>query len=33
MQPKMEDVARHAGVSKSTVSFVLNDKPGVSEEM
>ncbi|MBE2221499.1 MAG: LacI family DNA-binding transcriptional regulator [Anaerolineae bacterium] len=33
MQPTMEDVARKAGVSKSTVSFVLNDKPGVSEEM
>jgi LacI family transcriptional regulator len=33
MPPKMEDVARHAGVSKSTVSFVLNDKPGVSAEM
>lgn len=33
MQPTMADVARKAGVSKSTVSFVLNDKPGVSEEM
>lgn len=26
------DIARMAGVSKTTVSFVLNDKPGVSEE-
>jgi LacI family transcriptional regulator len=29
----MEDVARKVGVSKSTVSLVLNDKPGVSVEM
>jgi DNA-binding LacI/PurR family transcriptional regulator len=28
----MEDVARRAGASKSTVSFVLNDKTGVSPE-
>ena len=26
----MSDVARHAGVSRTTVSFVLNDKPGAS---
>ena len=26
------DVARHAGVSKASVSFVLNDKPNVSTE-
>lgn len=32
MPIKMEDVARKAGVSKSTVSFVLNEKPGVSPE-
>ena len=33
MSPKMDDVARQAGVSKSTVSLALNDKPGVSPEM
>ncbi len=33
MVPRMEDVARQAGVSKSTVSLVLNDKSGVSPEM
>ncbi|MEM7533028.1 MAG: LacI family DNA-binding transcriptional regulator [Chloroflexota bacterium] len=29
----MDDVARRAGVSKSTVSIVLNKRPGASEEM
>jgi LacI family transcriptional regulator len=29
----MEDVARQAGVSKSTVSLALNDKPGISAEL
>jgi LacI family transcriptional regulator len=29
----MEDVARQAGVSKSTVSLALSDKPGISPEM
>lgn len=33
MTVSMDDVARHAGVSKSTVSLVLNDRPGTSEEM
>lgn len=28
----MQDIAERAGVSKTTVSLVLNDKPGVSEE-
>jgi LacI family transcriptional regulator len=31
MSPTMADVAQRAGVSTSTVSLVLNDKPGVSE--
>jgi LacI family transcriptional regulator len=30
MSPTMDDVARRAGVSKSTVSMVLNDKAGVT---
>jgi DNA-binding LacI/PurR family transcriptional regulator len=29
----MEDVAREAGVSKSTVLLALNDKPGISAEL
>jgi DNA-binding LacI/PurR family transcriptional regulator len=31
--PTVGEVAKHAGVAKSTVSLVLNNKPGVSEEM
>ena len=30
MSPTMEDVARQAGLSKSTVSLALNDMPGIS---
>jgi LacI family transcriptional regulator len=33
MQPTMADVARKVGVSVSTVSLTLNDKPGVSPEV
>lgn len=33
MSISMDDVARRAGVSKSTVSLVLNNKPGASAEM
>jgi LacI family transcriptional regulator len=29
--PTLADVARRAGVSEATVSYVLNDRPGVSE--
>jgi DNA-binding LacI/PurR family transcriptional regulator len=32
MYPTMEDVAQRAGVSKATVSLVLNKKPGISSE-
>jgi LacI family transcriptional regulator len=32
MSPTMADVAQRAGVSTSTVSLVLNDKPGVSAQ-
>jgi DNA-binding LacI/PurR family transcriptional regulator len=31
-RPTIADVARHAGVSKGTVSFALNGRPGVAEE-
>jgi DNA-binding LacI/PurR family transcriptional regulator len=31
-KPKIIDIARHSGVSASTVSLVLNNKPGVSQE-
>lgn len=31
--PTVGDIAKQAGVAKSTVSLVLNNKPGVSEEM
>jgi LacI family transcriptional regulator len=31
--PSVREIAKHAGVSKSTVSLVLNEKPGVSEDM
>jgi DNA-binding LacI/PurR family transcriptional regulator len=29
---KISDIARQSGVSVSTVSLVLNNKPGVSQE-
>ncbi len=32
MSPTMDDVARRAGVSKMTVSRVVNNRPGVSEK-
>ncbi len=31
-RPTINDVARHAGVSKGAVSFALNDRPGVADE-
>ena len=31
--PSVSEIAQHAGVSKSTVSLVLNNKPGASTEM
>jgi LacI family transcriptional regulator len=33
MTTTMADIAKHAEVSKSTVSLVLNEKPGVSAEL
>lgn len=33
MRPTMADVAEYAGVSITTVSLVLNDKPGVSSQV
>lgn len=33
MAPTMNDIAKHAKVAKSTVSLVLNDKPGVSPQL
>ena len=32
MSLKIEDIAKKAGVSKTAVSFALNDKPGISNE-
>ncbi|MEV0461297.1 LacI family DNA-binding transcriptional regulator, partial [Catellatospora methionotrophica] len=31
-RPTIADIAGRAGVSRSAVSFALNDQPGVSEE-
>ena len=33
MRPRIEDVAREAGVSPKTVSRVLNNEPNVRDEM
>lgn len=32
MRVKMVDVARYLGVSKTTVSLAVNNKPGVNEQ-
>ncbi len=29
----IDDIAKLAGVSKATVSYVINDKPGVSQDL
>lgn len=31
-KPTIADVAQRAGVSRATVSFALNDRPGIAEE-
>lgn len=31
-RPTIADVAQRAGVSRSSVSFALNDRPGIAEE-